>query len=419
MEEFPLLLSLGLLLVLSMACGKLANLIHAPRMVGYLIAGVIFGPSFAGVFSYERVHGEYSMLVDMSLAIIAFSIGGHLKLDTMQDALGRISSISLLQALTSTVFVLVIMYFTLPYLVAEDVYSGLPETALLAVAIILGAASAATAPATIMSLLKEYDAKGNFKNVLLGVMALGDVLTIIFYGFAITIAVTLMGEGGDISLGEAMMKPVVKLGSAFAIGAVGGYILRQMLHYFEDETQVLPLILGAILISAGLSRWLEFSPLLTTMVLGLVVVNTIPQRKYSKEAGSYDAFLVIDRISEAIYGIFFLLAGAHIDFTLALQAGGIALVLTLARFAGKISGAFAGGVVSGSDVNVRRYLGLTLLPAAGVMVGLTLDASQTLDGENVRRLTDIMVSAVLGATLICEIITPFIIRYALRKAGAI
>lgn len=418
-EPLPLLLSVGLLFSLSIVLGKMSNLLHTPRMIGYLIAGILFGPSVFAVFPYERIHEDYNVLIDMTLALIAFSMGEHLRFKTLHGMGREITVITIVQGVCAAVFTGAVLYYSIPWLVGLSTLNGSRQM-ILPIALVLGAASAATAPAAIMSLIGEYRAKGHFKDVLVGVVALDDVITIMLYGFAITFAVDMV-NGSGLGLADALWKPTKKIALAVLVGVGGGALLKLLLPHFTRRSQIFALVFGVILMVAGGARLLGFSPLLPSLLLGITVVNAVPERRCREEGGgAHDAFLVIERIKEAIFGVFFLLAGAHIDFSLAAQATLFAVIITLVRFAGKIAGCWAGAVACGSRTNVRRYLGLSMLPAAGVMVGLTLDASETLHtGAADRPLLDLMVSAVLGATLLNELITPFILRYALHRAGSI
>jgi Kef-type K+ transport system membrane component KefB len=415
-DPLPTLLSVGLLFFISIVCGKIANVLKTPRMVGYLIAGIIFGPSFLGLFSYERIHGDYAILVDFALAVIAFSMGEHLRASKLKGVGKDVIVITLTQGFAAAMIVGVGLYYLMPLLVNMEKL-GASASMILPVALVIGAASAATAPAAIMSLVGEYKAKGHFKNVLLGVVALDDVVTIILYGFAITFAADLVNSE-NLTLLDALWNPTKKILLAAMIGAGAGFCLKLLLPLYTDRGHIFALMLGTILVVAGVSRWLGFSPLLASLILGVAVANMIPERKESKKTGAYDAFLVIERIQEAIFGIFFLLAGAHIDFSIIEQVLGFAVIITLLRFSGKIAGCWTGAWACGSDNAIRRYLGIAMLPAAGVMVGLALDAGETLNGDS-RPLLDLMVSAVLGATLLNELITPFFVRYALKKSGSI
>lgn len=415
LEEIHILFSIGLVLTLGILAGRVANVCKLPRMMGYLIAGIVLGPSLIGVFSYERVHEEFTVLVDMALAIIAFAIGEHLCLRQLKGKWLRMCTITVIQILGAASFVMIALTVATPYLLPSDIMSGLPENAILAASLAIGAAAAATAPAAILSLVGEYKAKGPFTDTLLGAIAFDNVFAILLYGFIITISVSLIGsEGKSVSV----IDPLINIASAGAIGVGLGVAMRILLPLYSEKAHIFPLILGSILVAAGLSRMMGFSPLLACMIMGFTIINIVPRRKNSKKGGAYDAFYVMQWITESIYGIFFLLAGAHIDLSLALQSIGFALIIFFARLIGKWLGCWGGAALMGSRPATRKNLGFAMLPAAGVMIGLTLDASETLGGV-ARGLMDVMVSAALGAVLFYELLAPLFVRYALKKSGDI
>ena len=416
MEEVPILFSIGLVLVLGILAGRLANVAHLPRMIGYLIAGIVLGPSMLGLFSYEVVHEEFNVLVDMSLAIIAFAIGEHLCFRQLKGRVLRMCGITIIQILSAAAFVMVALTFVTPWLLPEHIAAELPENAILAASIAIGAAAAATAPAAILSLVGEYKAKGPFTDMLLGNIAFDNVFAILLYGVAITVAVGIMGSEGVASV--SALDPLINVGIATAIGAGLGFLMRLTLPLYSEKAHIFPLILGTILVAAGVSRMQGMSPLLPCMIMGFTIINIVPRRKNSKKGGAYDAFYVMQWITESIYGIFFMLAGAHLDLSLALQSISFALVITFSRLVGKWLGCWGGATVVGSRPVTRQNLGFAMLPAAGVMVGLTLDASETLGGY-ARGLMDVMVSATLGAVLFYELLAPFFVRYALKRSGDI
>ncbi len=175
---------------------------------------------------------------------------------------------------------------------------------------------------------------------------------------------------------------------------------------------MLGLTLGTILVTCGLAKSFGVSPLLATLVLGFIIENFAEHKRAS------EAHDVIENIEEPIFGIFFLLAGAHLDLGLATQTTGIALVVMGGRFLGKYTGSRLGARLSGAVPVVRKYLGLALLPSAGVAIGLVFDAKILIETAS-PRLSEVIVSVIVGKTLLNEIITPFLVRFSLIKAGEV
>jgi Kef-type K+ transport system membrane component KefB len=260
-----------------------------------------------------------------------------------------------------------------------------------------------------LSIVREYKAKGQFTSVLLGVIALDDALTLIFFAFAIAVGQSLIGgEGANMS--RALLEPLRTIALEMALGAIIGLLLSRIIPFFTSRKALFGLTIGAIFLSGGIAISLELSPLLNTMTLGFVLINL-----GGRENG-FEAFEVIENIEESIFGIFFALAGAHLQLAMLSKAVWLIVLLTLGRFAGKFLGATAGAIITDAPVSVRKYLGIALLPAAGVTIGLMLEVNAVY-GQIHPKLCEIMVSAVVGATLVNELLTPFLVRYSLVKSG--
>lgn len=402
-----LLVFIGLLFLVSQGAGRLANLLRAPRLTGYLVAGILCGPSATALFSRNLVENELALVTDVALALIAFSIGGSLRLERLRGLRGAILRITIFEGTTAALVVFGLAAWLLPWLAA-----GLGDSYLhdyLPVAMVLGAISAATAPAAIVSLVRECRAQGPLTTVLLGVVALDDSLALILFAFAMAISQSL--AGGPVVAGAGpLLAPLIEIGLAVVLGGGLGLGLKAIIGFFEPREAMLGLIFGAVLLAAGLALTMDISPLLADMALGFVVANFVGHERAD------EAFEVIDGIEEPIFGAFFLLAGAHLDLAIAVGASGLAVLLVGSRFAGKLLGTGAATALGEAPPAVKRYLGLALLPSAGVAVGLTLQAANTLEGVP-PPLLHLMVSAVVGNTLINELLSPFLVRYALTRAG--
>lgn len=408
-ESFHLLVYAGLLFLASQAGGKIAARFNAPRMVGYLLTGILFGPSALGVFPKDIVVKDFEIITEISLAIIAFSIGGSLKFDQLKRMKGVILWITVLQALAASLFVFALMSVLLPVVVPD---SDAPEGFLrgtLPVALAMGAISAATAPAAVMSMVREYRARGSFTTVLLGVIALDDVLTLVIFAFAISLGQTLLGTG-TASLSTILLHPLQDVSVQLALGVFMGVGTGAMIRYFPSRGALLGITIGAILLTSGLTLSLGLSPLLATMVLGFIVMNFGDREKREH------VLHVLEDIEIPIFGVFFALAGAHLQLGAVFNTGWLMVILTLGRFAGKMLGTSVGSKITSAPEPVRRYLGMALLPAAGVTIGLMLQVNGLYSHAH-PGLCETMVSAVVGAVLINELLTPFFVRFALFRSG--
>ncbi len=404
-EDLNLLVYLGLFFLISQLFGKAANWMKTPRLVGYLISGILFGPYVLNVFSRELIF-QMDLFTQMALAIIAFSIGASLKINTIKEKKKVILGISVLQAVICAAIVAGSLFAALYFL-----YPVGDVSHILGISLIVGAVSAATAPAAILSLVHEYKAKGNMTTVLMGIIALDDAIVLIFYAFAFSIAQVLI-SGAAFSFQSGIIEPLLSVIYAVALGVGSGILIKAILGFFPSQEVLLGLMLGAVFFIAGLAQTFGLSHLLPIMVFAFYIEN-FSQTNLAKKA--YES---VEEIEEPILGVFFLLAGAHLNLSQAVSAGLLVGIVFLARSAGKYFGTRVAGKITHAEDKVSKYLGLALLPSAGVAIGLVLDAQARLS-DALPELTTLMLGIIIGQTLINELISPFLVRYALRKSGDI
>jgi Kef-type K+ transport system membrane component KefB len=407
--DLHILVYTGLLFLLGEFGGRLAEVIKLPRLIGYLLFGVLFGPFVIGLFSQKIINEHLRVVVEIALSFIAFSIGGSIKFERIKQLKRAILAITFFQAFAAFILVFLAVSFFLPYFVFPletgkgFIYNYLP------IALILGAVSAATAPAAIMSLVHEYRSRGVFTTILLALVALDDGLVVIFFALVTAFVQLLLGSDA-ISWVNTLGKPFLELLECVGLGVIIWFFLRMIIAFFKPHEMMLGLITGAILFTSGIAESFGFSSLLSVMILGFLVANFIAHPQSDEAIG------VIKGIEEPIFAAFFVLAGAHLDLFVAWSAGFLALVLTISRFVGKMIGTWVGANLGKAPTIVKRYLGFALLPTAGVAIGLTLKAD-ALFSAYLPKLCDIMISAVIGAAIINEFSAPFLVRYALHKSG--
>jgi len=407
MESPHLLTYIGLLLLLSYAGGKIANHFKAPRVTGYLVIGMLMSPSVLGLFHERLVKEELTLITDMALAIIAFAIGGSLGLVSLKRIGRQIAWINLTEALGSFFVVTGILTLFFPLLHRSGTISTSYWNLYFPMVLVIGAICAATAPAAIMAIVHEYASKGPLTTILLGVVALDDALAILFYAFASVVAHALVNHEA-ITFQHFLFSPSLSILISLFVGGAVGLCLRVLMRFVTRREAMLGVIVGAIFLTGGLCNSLEASLLLSNMMLGFVVTNFVVHHE--------DLFEVVEGIEEPIFGMFFTLAGAHLDLGVMQTAGWLALLITFGRFSGKFLGSRLGAQLSHAPQVVKKYLGLALLPTAGVTVGLVLEAKEIFGPT---QLSEMMVNAVLGSVIINEILTPFFVRFSLTKAGEI
>jgi len=405
MEPIHPLVYIGLLLVLSYAGGKVANYFKAPRVTGYLVIGVLLSPSLLGLFHESLVKEELTLITDIALSIIAFLIGGSLSLIKLKKLGKHILWITPSEAICAFLATTGILILFFPFV---DAYTGAFCSfwnLYFPMALAIGALCSATAPAATLAIIHEYKSKGPLTSIILGVVALDDALAIIFFALAGTIAHIFIGHE-SINWQNLLFLLVYSIFISLFLGGAAGLFLRYLIRFISRESAMLTVMSGSIFLVAGLSISLKTSPLLANMMLGFVVVNFVKHHE--------DLFTVVEKIEEPIFGMFFTLAGAHFDFSVIQMAGWLAIVITIGRFAGKLLGSRLGSQISHAPREVKKYLGFALMPSAGVAVGLVLEAGAIFGPSS---LLEIMVNAVLGSVIINELMTPFFVRFSLRRAG--
>jgi Kef-type K+ transport system membrane component KefB len=400
-DSFHLLFYVGLIFILSQVAGNVATHLNLPRMIGYISGGILCGPHVLGWYDQTLVEQDLEFFRDFALSVIAFSIGGALEFSVIRRLHSSLTWITSLQTILASLCVFLTMWWLL------SLTNNGAGVALLVVAIVLAAVSAATAPAAVLSLVDEYKATGDFKSTLLGIVAFDDIIAIIFYTIAIAVGTSLLGQDNG--------APLTILGHAsfilfteIALGLLIGFIVAKSLFYFAEYRTMLGVLLGIIMMVTGFCMSIGISSLLTCVMLGFMVTNV------AKHELADEAMDIIHTIQKPVFGVFFFMAGAHLNISLALSAFALALGLTLSRFAGKYFGVMLGGKISRTDPKLTKNLGLALLPAAGVMVGLTLNARDVF-AESLGIYADLMVTIVIGATLINEFLTPFFVRFAIGR----
>lgn len=402
LHEAHTLVFVGLILLCGYAGGRVAGVLKAPRVSGYVVVGMLLSPSLLGILHEELVGKDFAIITDVALGIIAFSIGGALELSKIKRLGGQIFWITVTQGLGAFLMVTGAVALFFPMIVGSQ--SSL-LTHYIPLAIVLGAISAATAPAATLGVVHEYRASGPLTTVLLGVVTLDDALTILFFAFAVKLAGSLI-TGEALTVVGVLAGPVKEIIIALGLGGLGGLFFRAVVPRVSTRGSLLVVGLGTVFLTGGLAESLHSSALLANMALGFMAVNFVRH--------SEDLFSVVDGIEEPIFIMFFVLAGAHLDFGKFQAAGGLAALIIAGRFTGKFLGARLGATVSGAPENVRKYLGFALLPKAGITIGLVLVAKELFPDP---KIAELMVNAVLGSVIINELLSPPMVRYALVKSG--
>lgn len=407
METGPLL-AIGILIIGGYFGGIIANKIGFPKVSGYLVVGILLSPSVLNLIPEMLINKNLNVIIDMALGIVAYLVGGSFHLDSLKKIRKDIGWVTFFEASSAGLFValLILLFGFFPTL-----FNGNREFFIktcIPMALICGAISAATAPAAVMAIIREYKARGSLTTTLLAVIALDDAIAIIFTAIAISIAQVWLGSMELFSLSKMFLLPLIYIITSIIIGGISGFFLINISKLAKTKQTLLVIVFGMIMFCVGITKMLNISPLLAVMALGFTVIN---KGGYSK-----DMFRVIDDIEDVIFAVFFTLAGAHFNLEVMKIAWAWGLIIVLGRFSGKFLGAKMGAIVAGSPLVVRKYLGLGLLPKAGVTVGLSLLIAQN---PNFTNFASLLVNAMLASVIINELIAPPLTKYALFKAGEI
>ena len=407
-----LLICLSTALIAGLLMSRLAKAIHLPAVTSYLIAGLLLGPFFLGKLglsgfgigfgSLEQVD-SYSLITQMALGFIAFVIGNEFRLSALESMGKQAIAVGILQAVITTA--LVDAALVALHLLRPDIIS-------MASAITLGAIAAATAPAATLMVVKQYKADGPLTHLLLMVVAIDDAVGLVLFSASFGIANAL--EQGRIDPISVLVEPLVEIALSLALGAVAGLLLNQLEVYFHSRSKRLSLSVAFVLLTVGLSMvtfevgpiHCGFSLLLVCMMTGTVFCNICPT--------SDELMDRLDRWVSPVNILFFVLSGAELDLNilsnpLVLLIG---VVYILFRSAGKITGAYTSCRMTRCSPAIQKYLGITLLPQAGVALGMAAEAAELSDGHMVR-------NVVLFSVLVYELVGPTLTKLSLTAAGEI
>ncbi len=401
MSEVEITLGIALLLSAGMVIAKFAQLIKLPSVTGFILAGLALGPSGFSIISMESVGYRLDHFTQIALMLIAFGIGEHIELRRMGGIARDVGYISIVQALGAFLLVAVGVYIT-SWLIAGMSVNHL-ETFILSV--LLGAVAVATAPAAILHVVREMGAKGPLTSTLMAVVAVDDGIAIMIFGMTMSIAHQLVVPG-DISLVTAVYGCVSEILFSLVIGMATGLIIDIVLKKLHNRGEMLTAGLALLLLCGEATRYFHLSPLLAGMAAGFIIINRAER--------DVRLFRALNAFEPPIYVLFFTLAGLHLDLSALRLAGWIGLVYFVARVLGKYYGTWLGGRMSGATATVRNYLGLALVPQAGVAIGLVImiNSDQSLSGWST-----IITPVVLAGVVFSELSGPLFARYTIEKAG--
>ncbi len=384
-----ILLSLGVAIAVGLVFNRIVKKLGLPNVTGYLVSGVLIGPCFLQIIPAVWVE-ELTLLVNVALGFIAFSIGGEFRLSKIRSIGKSVLIITMFQALTTTLVVDIgLLLFFEP-----------------AVAICLGAIATATAPAATLMVVRQYNAKGPVTNMLMPVVALDDAVGLMVFSISLAIAkLTVSTE--QVNIVSMLLDPLKEIVLSLVIGAAIGALLTFGMGFFHSRSNRLTSIICAVFLGTSISSLFGLSSLLLCMSIGAVMANFYPESEKMLD--------ITEHWTPVVFLLFFVISGAELDLTILPKVGLLGVLYILLRSAGKYFGARIGSTVVHEEANIRKYLGVALLPQAGVAIGM----SQIVVSELPSEYGSSIRAVVLCATLVYELVGPLLTKLVLTKAGEI
>ena len=414
------LIALSIAIFAGLMLSRVAKLLKLPAVTAYLVAGILVGPYVLGQFGIEGLGfisaenvKSFSIISEVALGFIAFSIGNEFRITQLRKIGKQATIIGIFQAIVTALLVdaaLIGLHFAMPKVLS------------LSAAITLGAIATATAPAATLMVVKQYKAKGPLTSILLPVVALDDAVGLVVFSISFGIAKALV-PGGEISIISILVEPLLEVILSLALGAAVGFAFTFFERFFHSRSKRLSMSVAFVLLTVGLSMMkfdipvgggdhihVGFSSLLTCMMLGTVFCNVCD---FSEELMDR-----VDRWVAPIFVLFFVISGAELELSVftSLSVVIVGIVYILVRSAGKYSGAFLSAKATKCDSKIVKYLGITLLPQAGVALGMAIKVGNTAGFESD---ADIVRNITLFAVLIYELVGPMLTKISLLRAGEI
>lgn len=407
------LLSIAVALSAGLFMSRVVKPLRLPAVTGYLVAGILIGPYCLGLLGIEGLGftqlsqvSDMSIINDVALGFIAFAIGDEFRLSQLKKTGKQATVIGIFQAVVTTLLVDAVL-IGLHFVLGED---KLP----LSTAIVLGAIASATAPAATLMVVRQYKAKGKLTSLLLPIVALDDAVGLIIFAVSLGVAKTL--HNGQLSLTSVIVDPLVEILISLILGAVIGWVLSFCERFFHSNTKRQALVVTAVFLAVALAKYtshigsvhIGFSPLLVCMMMGTIFCNVCD---FSPELMEKT-----DKWTAPIFILFFVLSGAELEFAVFKDFAivGIGIIYIITRSIGKYLGAYISADLVHCEALTKKYLGITLLPQAGVALGMSITAMAALGEEGI-----IIRNIVLFGVLIYELFGPVMTKNALMRSGDI
>ncbi|MCM8538226.1 MAG: cation:proton antiporter [Lentisphaeraceae bacterium] len=402
MTDYGILLILGIAILAGILGASFFQKLKFPHVVGYIIIGIIIGQSGLKIISSNNEE-MFLSLNDFSLGVIGFMVGSELHLSSFKKYGKQFLSILLGEGILAFLLVSSSLTFFF-YMMTKDLNTSF------ALAILFGAIASATDPASTISVLWEYRARGVLTTSIITIVALDDALAMTLYGISNAVSQLILNSG-QVSILSELTHTVKELGGAVILGITLGYVLNELLRKMSSKKNLV-LGIGFLLIIIGLSKKLGLDGILATMSFGGTLINKAPKR-------SEDLFNIFKTLSTPIYVIFFVLVGAKLDLSKIPLWLWLAVSIYVAlRCIGKYYGAYFGAKLSKSEPVVQKHLGLSLFAQGGIAIGLAINASKHITGQiNGMPMGEVLIFGITASTLIVQFLGPAMVKVAINKAN--
>ena len=390
-----IIISVAIMLFCGFLTTRLTKLLKLPNVTAYIITGIVIGPFVLDLIP-ETVSSGMSFISDIALAFIAFSVGEYFRVDVLRKNLSKLVIITLFESLTASLFVFILTYFIL----------GLG----LSFSLVLAALASATAPASTMMTIRQTKASGDFVDTVLSVVAFDDVISLLAFSIAISVASASLGNGFSFT---DLILPLAYNLIMIVIGVMLAFILKFLMKKRSNDNRLI-ISVALLFLLCGLGAVLDVSPLLGCMAMGMVYINVSDDDKLFKQ---------LNYFSPPILLLFFVHSGVNFRIDMLFSGGSfgslplviIGVLYFIVRIAGKYAGAFTGAAIAKKPKTTRNYLGLALIPQAGVAIGLSALAARTIGGPE----GAVIQTIILSSSILYELIGPACAKLSLYLSGSI
>ncbi len=400
------ILIIGIIMLCGFVFGEFCARFGLPKVTGYILAGIILNPNLTHIIPKHFI--EHTALVtNISLSFITFSVGGTLFFPKIRSLGKPIILITLFEAEFAFFIVAIVFALLGPFIVSHSQLTL--SSFFIPLSLLIASLASPTDPSATLAIEHQYHAEGEVASTIMGVAVFDDILGIINYSLAVALSGIFIIHQ---PLGpHSIAQPFFSILGAIFLGCITGMILNFLtkIIYREREGVLITLIISLLALSYGLAKIIGIDELLSTMTMGVIVVN------YNEKQNRI--FQILERYTEElIFVLFFTISAMHLDFTVLTANYLLILVFVVFRSVGKFSGTLIGGKISKSSIKIQKYTAGGLIPQGGIVIGLALAIKQKPAFDSI---SGIIINIIIGATIIHEILGPIISKFALEKAGEI